>query len=496
MFRRGRVTVSKPLERGLWCAAVLFALAPVLLVPSAATNDGPSHVYNAWVASQIESGTPGAVGAAFEVDRNLGQTLLSATILQWLGPRIGWELAERIWVGFLLAGLLLAVAWYVHRSGAASTVLVPLLLAWIPLSLMTAWGFYDFLLGAAVFAVLLEALEKGSRPRIALLLTALFLIHLFVFVLGLGAVGVRAWSRRDLRVPVVLGAVLGVALVLGSGVLESELAMSFDLGQRLVQLVAGSVLYAVTPAAAIAGVAWTALLAYGLTRSPREWRSLVGMALLVGALVVPTNIGGGSILFERVHLLALIALAPIVADSAARLPRATALPLALLLAGGLSLTFIQWTSTGRELDADRKQIASLLQEAGVVRSNGWVGSGLPDREWKVYRAPFHAHLVDRVALQLELVAADNYEAGIPPYPVRWTQGRETIHIRSVGDVVQVSGTPPQTVYVVHPAAARLDEADVDPVARGARFAVSVLPGPEGELEPTPARRGSPPGARQ
>jgi hypothetical protein len=480
MFRRGRATVSKPLERGLWCAAILFALAPVLLVPSAATNDGPSHLYNAWVASRVESGAPGAVGAAFEVDRSLGQTLLSATMLQWLGPRIGWNLAERLWVGFVLVGLLGAVAWYVHRSGATSTNLVPLLLAWLPLSLVTAWGFYDFLLGAGVFAVLLGTLEEGSRPRIGLLLALLFLIHLFVFVMALGVVGVRALSRKDLRVPVILGAVFGAALVLGSGVLESELALNFDLGQRLVQLAASSVLYSVTPAAAVAGLAWTALLAYGLTRSPREWRSLVGLALLIGALIVPTNIGGGSILFERVHLLALIALAPVVADSAARLPRAAALPLALLLAGGLSLTFSQWTSTGRDLDADREEIASLLQEANVATGNGWVGSGLPDGEWKVYRAPFHAHLVDRVALEFGLTAVDNYEAGIRPFPVRWTHGRQTIHIRSVGDVVQVYGTPAEAVYVVHPAAARLDDA-VEPVARGARFAVSILPGPAGEL---------------
>ena len=113
------------------------------------------------------------MGAAFEVDRSLGQTLLSATMLQWLGPRIGWNLAERLWVGFVLAGLLLAVAWYVRRSGATSTGLVPLLLAWLPLSLVTAWGFYDFLLGAAVLleaphadvarAVLDAAVDQGEE---------------------------------------------------------------------------------------------------------------------------------------------------------------------------------------------------------------------------------------------------------------------------------------------------------------------------------------------
>lgn len=488
--------MSKPLERGLWCAAIIFALAPVLLVPAAATNDGPSHLYNAWVASQVESGASGPVSSAFEVHRSLGQTLLSATVLQWLGPRTGWDLAERLWVGFVLCGLLLAVAWYVRRSGAASTVLVPLLLAWIPLSLVTAWGFYDFLLGAAVFAILLDALEEGSRLRIALFLSLLFLIHLFVFVMGLGALALRAWSRRDLRVPVVLGAVVGAALVIGSGVLESKLAMDFDLGQRLVQLAAGSVLYSVEPAAAVAGVAWTGLLAYGLARGPREWRSLVGLALLIGALIVPTNIGGGSILFERVHLLALIALAPLVAHSAARLPRAAVLPIALLLAGGLSLTFIQWTSTGRDLGTDREEIAGLVEQAGVAAANGWLGSGLPDREWKVYRAPFHAHLVDRVALELGLVAVDNYEAGIRPFPVRWAQGRRTVHIRSAGDLVQVHGTPEQTVYVVHPAAARLDVADVEPVARGARFAVSVLPGPGGKTDPMLGRDLPLAGARQ
>ncbi|NIP79394.1 MAG: hypothetical protein GWM90_09345, partial [Gemmatimonadetes bacterium] len=56
------------LERAGWGAAVLLALAPVLLVPSATTNDGPSHLYNAWVAAGIATGDP-VLSPVFDVDR-------------------------------------------------------------------------------------------------------------------------------------------------------------------------------------------------------------------------------------------------------------------------------------------------------------------------------------------------------------------------------------------------------------------------------------------
>lgn len=465
----------KWIERLPWIAAAVFALAPVLAVPSAVTNDGPSHVYNAWVAAELESGNRSELAHAFEVDRGIGQTLVSATVLQWLGPWLGWDLAERVWVGTLLLGLLLAVAWYVRQSGAPPGLLIPLLLAWIPLSLMAAWGFYDFLLGAAIFALLLAALEDDSLPRIGLLLALLFVAHLFVFVIGLGVVTLRALQRKDLRPVAVVATAGGAVLVLAGGVLEAELAMGFDPGQRMIQLAFSHVVSSVSRAGMVAGIAWTGLLVFGLLRLPRDWRVYVGLALLAGAIVMPTEIAGGSILFERVHLLALIALAPVVATASTRLGRGPALALGLVLVAALTASLAKWTTTGQALHRDRVEIASLLNEAEIPEG-GWVGSAFPQGEWKVYRAPLHTHLVDRVALDLGLVAGDNYEAGVRPFPVTWAPGHGTLHIRDREGLVEISGAALCDLYIVHAPGARVQQAGATTLATGHRFAVSVVRG--------------------
>lgn len=479
----------KWIERLPWIAAVVFALAPVLLVPSAVTVDGPSHTYNAWVAAELESGDQGAIGSAFEIQRGIGQSLVSATALQWLGPWLDWDVGERVWLGILLAGLFLSVAWYVRRSGAPATPLLPLLLAWIPLSLITVWGFYDFLLGALIFCFLLAALDDESLPRIGLLLAALFLTHLFVFVVGMGVVMLRALRREDLRPAAAVAVVGGAVLVLATGVLEAELGVGgLNLRERLIHVGFSNILYSVSRAAIVAGLAWTGLLAFGLLRTPRDWRAYVGLALLAGAVVMPTDLAGGSILFERVHLLALITLAPVVATAAARLGRGPSLALTLVLGAALTVTFARWTALGETLHRDRLEIASLLKEAAVPEG-GWVGSAFPRRTWNVRRAPIHWHLVDRAALDLELVAGDNYEAGVRPFPVTWAPGLDTLHVQDRDGLVHLSGAAPGDLYIVHDPGARLQQTAATTLATGPRFAVSVVRGSGSPAAPPALARG-------
>lgn len=480
----------KWIERLPWIAAVVFTLAPVLAVPSAVTVDGPSHTYNAWVAAELESGDQGAIASAFEIERGLGQSLISATALQWLGPWLGWDVGERVWLGLLLVGLFFAVAWYVRRSGAPATPVLPVLLAWIPLSLVTVWGFYDFLLGALIFCFLLAALDDASLPRIGLLLMALFLTHLFVFVVGMGVVVLRALRREDLRPAAAVAAVGGTVLVLATGVLEAELGVSgLNLRERLIHVGFSNILYSVSRAAIVAGLVWTGLLVFGLLRTPRDWRAYVGMALLAGAVVMPTDLAGGSILFERVHLLALITLAPAVARAGARLGRGSSLALTFVLGAALTVTFARWTELGETLHRDRLEVASLLKEAAVP-DGGWVGSAFPRRTWNVRRAPIHSHLVDRAALDLELVAGDNYEAGVRPFPVTWAPGHDTLHVQDRDGLVHISGAAPGDLYIVHDPGARVLRPDTVTLAVGRRFAVSVVRG-SGDLSTSPTlARGS------
>jgi hypothetical protein len=133
-----RLAALEPLTIVAWAVGATRALAPVLLVPAAATVGGPTHLYSAWVAAQLRADPALPFADVFEVRLRPGQMLVTATALRVLGPGLGWELAERIWLGALLLGLLLALAWYVRGSAAGWTRGAPLLLAWIPLSWVAA----------------------------------------------------------------------------------------------------------------------------------------------------------------------------------------------------------------------------------------------------------------------------------------------------------------------------------------------------------------------
>lgn len=463
--------------RVIWAISLLLVLAPVLLVPAAVTNDGPSHLYNAWVAAELGHGASPRLAEAFSVDRGVGQTLVSATALQWLGPVLGWDLAERVWLGLILVGLLLSLGAYIRRAAPDGTapLLTPILAAWVPLSLMTAWGFYDFLVGVVVFIHLLIALEDGRRLRIVALLLLLYLAHLFVFAVGVGIVILRSAGRKDLRVFAATALGAGLVLLLLSRGLSPGIEWDVRWGERLTQLAFSNVLYTVSPLAIAAGLAWSLLLVLGAVLGPRDWRAAAGLLLLAGAALAPSWLAGGTFLFGRTHLLALVVLAPLVAGAAGRLPAVPRTALAAVLLVALGATFGAWTRAGRDLERDRRQMTALLDRAGVRDGDAWVASSLPEEELKFHRAPFHAHLADRVALDLRLVAADNHEAPSPAFPVTWTEPWRGVYVyRPAPATLRVTGAAPGDVLLIHGRAERVEGGE-PVVAATDRFAVTRLP---------------------
>ncbi|NIP79395.1 MAG: hypothetical protein GWM90_09350, partial [Gemmatimonadetes bacterium] len=387
------------------------------------------------------------------------------------------------------------------RDEAPSSFLAPLLLAWLPLSLVTAWGFHDFLLGAALLPLLLDALERGGIARILLVLTALFFLHLFVFAVGIALLGLRSLSRRDLRVLAGAVAMAGAIVLATTDVLGAGISWDVDWGQRLVHLVFTNVLYTVSPAGIAAGVAWTVLIVYGLVRLPRTWPAWAGAALLLVAVVSPAVFAGGSFTFERVHLLALVALAPVVVRAAARLPARAAGAVGLVLVTALGLTFLEWTRAGDVLDADRAEIRALFRDIDVPASRLRVASALPVGRLKVGRAVFHEHVADRAAMDLGLVAADDYEADSPAYPVAWKGDRRGLRIRRVGTTLHLDRVPTVDTYIVHEPGARFARHPAVIVAAGRRFVVSRVaampadePGRDSPTRPAPARADTSPGS--
>jgi hypothetical protein len=465
--------VNALLREAPWVLALLLVLAPVLLVKAAVTVDGPTTLYNAWVAAELARDPASPLGNAYSVRPSMGQNLVSAATLRALGPVLGWELAERAWLGALLAALLASLGWYVRRTVPGATPLAPLFLAWVPLGLVTAWGFYDFLAGMVLFALLLDALGDGGRARIVPLLALLYFAHLFAFATAVAVVVLRSLERPDLRVTAAGVVVAGGVLVLAAPALGGGMIWESSIRSRLIRIAFSSVFETVSPLALLAGAVWTALLVTGAIHLRWDWRCRAGFLLLAGSAFVPTSVGGGSFLFQRLHILALITLAPLVIQTITRLPRLATGVLSLLMAGLLAVVFGAWTGAGRQLDEDRYRITTLLRTAGVEQGAA-VASAFLYYDLLTHRAPLGLHLVDRSALDLGAILADNYQASTAVYSVSWSAQRTAVRTHKRGDEWSVRGGIGAALYVVHDTGARLDTGRALPLVDDGRFAVTRL----------------------
>src|SRR5690348_8450506 len=89
-----------------WALGAAYA-APLWMVGSVPTTDGPSHVYNAWVLLRLLTGTaPPAVRAAFVVDpRPLPNWLTHAALallMTVMGPRTAEKVLLTVYVALFL----------------------------------------------------------------------------------------------------------------------------------------------------------------------------------------------------------------------------------------------------------------------------------------------------------------------------------------------------------------------------------------------------------
>jgi hypothetical protein len=406
--------------------------------------------------------------------------LVTAAVLRALGPVLGWERAERLWLGVLVVGLMAALGRYVRGSAARGSALAPLLLAWVPLGWITAWGFYDFLLGMILFTVLLDGLEHGGIPPIVGVLTLLYVTHLFAFAAAAGALVVRALDRPDLRLTAAGVVAAGTGLILTAPGLGGGIAWDFSFRARLIQLALGGTLLSVSPVALMGGAVWTALIVAGAVRLRLDWRSRVGLLLLAGSVIAPRAVGTGVFVFERLHILGLIALAPLVVTTAARIPLPVARTVGVLMAGGLVAVFAVWSHTGRQLDRDRQRITTLLEAAGVGPGDA-VTSAFPHARMARYRAPLYFHLVDRSARERSAIVADNYQAAAVVFPVTWVEGRSAVRAWQDGDEWAVRGAWDAPLYVVHRADARWRGGHGPPLVADDRFAVTRVRRYDGQV---------------
>lgn len=465
-------------------AVLAAALAPVWSSPVLPTADGPSHVYNAFVANALADEP--ALAAVYELGPLLRPQLLSDTFLRLSGPVLGWDVAERLLFSLIVLGGLAALAGLSRTRDPTALAL----LVWIPNGWFAWMGFYDFALSLLFLALLVRSLERGDRRAPHLWMAALVATHLFTAAVGCVLLGARWLVERAGRARLAgflawSGATAALLVAVTPGGVAPEvpapnsvahlLTSDAVVGHDPTAMLVGAVLFGVATVGVLdrcarvrGGVGWSALTGW------------IGVLFLVGSLGVPEWIGRGGYVPTRMRVVALVLLVPAGLDALRRrgLPSR-----AFTAAGGLVAWLVLLHQAGH-VEGYAATLERAVREAdAAVTALGAGPGGLalrvedPFRQDGFRRVFAYERIPERLALARRWPVLDNYEASEPVFRVRWRGERAPLHLGTPDSTLAVRGTWTGLLYLVHDP---LVEVHTDHVVAASAdappFAVTVLRG--------------------
>jgi hypothetical protein len=352
---------------GAVLALSLPVLAAIWSLPGFVTQDGPAHVYNAWIVSRsFDPASP--YGGWFQVRWQPLPNWVGHLALAGLFRMVSPPTAERIMMSASSLGLAASLAWLRLRVRGDRQWPGPILLA-VLVSLNFPWllGFTSFLLGTCLFAITLGVwwpYREGPGAARSLALMALLVLGYFCHLVSLGLTvvamsllalvapmeaseggGVRRRLRRLSRtavcfLPLVFLGFLYLRMTHQGGSLHPSwptMRRVDSLAEWVARLGwADPISLARKDSLPFSGanhrlfmvfspalwlLAWGACVAVGRLRSPddagegrgieRAW-TLLGLLFVVGGIVGPDSLGPGhgEYLPQRPFLLGLAALVP------------------------------------------------------------------------------------------------------------------------------------------------------------------------------------------
>jgi len=445
---------GRRLEPALFALFVLLYLLPLWAVERVPTNDGPSHLYNAWLLRELAWGDPHpALDAAYDVRAEPIPNWLGHAALALLMAVVPPTTAEKILLSACIALFLLSL-----RYLAGSVEPEARWYAWLGFPLAYNFlfqaGFTNYCLGLSL-ALLAMAVwwRRRERPgwRTALLLNGLLLLgyfaHIVTTFLALAAIGVlwlltlrRAHGRRHLRhlaalapqalLPLWFVATRGAAPVAGGWSGEQlwsylfRLEVLWTFSDR--QLLLGSALAAV----------WLLLGVATLLRENVDWGSsgagragrrrfrvrradaFLLLALLAVALyaAAPPGLAGGGLVQHRLSLVPYLLLVPWFSPRLGRWVEPLAVASLAVLAAVVLIAQLRWHGRAAgEVRAFLHPLAAVPERAGFI-----------PLVFRRYQPPARVsplyHAAGYTAIERQLLDWSNYEAASDLFPVRFAPG--------------------------------------------------------------------------
>lgn len=435
-------------RRGVAFALLLGALlVPIWCVPFFPSQDGPSHVYNAQVLSELGDPANYQVRHHYALNRAILPNLLAHTLLSALQTLVPPVAAEKLLISAILLLLPLSLWRLIDAVEPGRAVYA---LAGMPFAYHTLLhlGFYSFSLGVSLCFFTLAfwwrrrtEFTAGAAAGVSLLLLLTYLAHFVAFGMAVAGLGIGlAWDlliRKDVPPSARLRAIVtGIALLLPFAALaldyylrggEGRILYRED-GKLLREAYTDLVLVFFTTwhrhlapflvGALAAGLLWTVAERVRRPRlAPADALLLLGVLLIPAYFLLPAWIGSGGWLNQRVYLFGVLFLWAGLAAPPAWLR----IPLAIVLlgcaaaqAGRATWEYTRLQPELRAATAAADQVPPHSTVGVEYLEHDVVGAfGEPPRKVNPFR---HVHSYYGFARDVALL--DNYEVRFPYFPIR------------------------------------------------------------------------------
>jgi hypothetical protein len=424
----------------LYAAATAAALIPVWLFRWFPTQDGPSHLYNSFVLAHYYDAASALVRAHFVLNLrpfpNWTTYALMALLVRVFPPLAVQQIILSLCVISIPAAIV-----YLQKSFKPSADPSALLGILLSFSFVFFMGFFNFIVGAALFVVATGFWWRRREGRylygLYALLIAIYFSHDLTFGVTLMAIATLAAVERRWRVFLELApAFLIFALDVVTRPRGQVVFRTFEwhLRQLPAMFSAGHIaIAAVTLLVVIAGVIWS------FVRARPNPFALISLILFVAYFVSPWaySVSGwpqAAWINERLLYLTILTLPAWIALP--RPPIATAI-LLVALAAHLGATSLQIA----KLNA---YIGDIMRSAPLIRPHSTIRTFFPVSEMKPRVTPT-LHLDAYFGLQTDVVDLDDYEAYRPDFPVAY---RARVPLRQPDYIIAWGGAdvPPMSGY--------------------------------------------------
>ena len=395
------------------CAiATAGALIPVWLFRYFPTQDGPSHLYNAWVLSQYSDAASTSIRAYFVLNLrpfpNWTTYAISALLMRVIPALVVQQIVLSLCVFSIPAAVL-----YLQKSfkpAADPTSLLGVLLAY---SYVFFMGFFNFVIGAALFAFATGYWWRHRNGKYLYglypLLIVTYFSHDLAFAAALMAIGVLAMIERRWRVLIELSPAAVIFLIDALGRPQGQpLFRSFKWHVR--QLVG------IFSAGHIA-IAWLMLLVvligicWSFFRARPNPLAVVSLILFVTYFLVPWGYSSegwvqAGWISERLLYMTILTL-----------PAWIVLPRASVVVFLLAVVF-HLVSTSMQVASLNRLIGDIVRAGAMIQPHSTIRTYFPMNAVSPQVTPT-LHLTGYLGLQRDIVDLDDYEALLPDFPVTY-----------------------------------------------------------------------------